>query len=202
MNNKANVFVMFTIGVAIGATVAWVMVKKKYEQLAMEEIDSVKTVFSKREVSTTAEIDVREKADQAKEKPNVVEYAAKLHKEGYTNYSDIFNDEMKKGVDEMIGFSESDRPYVIAPDIFGELDGYEKISLTYYSDQILADDSDEIVDNVEDVVGFDSLSHFGDYEDDSVFVRNDRLKCDYEILLDQRSYSDIVKNKPRPIEGC
>lgn len=201
MNNKAVGVAMFIIGAVAGTAATWALIKNKYEKLAMEEIDSVKTVFSKREASTAAEVNVREKANQAKEKPSVVEYAAKLQKEGYTNYSGI-NEEMRKGVDEMAGFSESDSPYVIAPDVFGEFDDYEKISLTYYADQILADDNDEIVDDVEDIVGFDSLSHFGDYEDDSVFVRNDRLKCDYEILLDQRPYSDIVKNRPRPIEGC
>ena len=41
----------------------------------------------------------------------------------------------------------------------------------------------------DDVVGMESLTHFGEYEDDSVFVRNDRLKCDYEILMDERTYS-------------
>ena len=46
---------------------------------------------------------------------------------------------------------------------------------------------------MDEIVGEESLNHFGEYEDDSVFVRSDRLKCDYEILLDQRNYSDVVK---------
>ena len=70
------------------------------------------------------------------------------------------------------------KPYVIAPEEFGEEYEYDTISLTYYSDRVLTDDDDEIVEDVEDVVGFESLESFGEYEDDSVFVRNDRLKCD------------------------
>jgi hypothetical protein len=93
-----------------------------------------------------------------------------------------------------------DKPYVITPEEFGDLDDYETISLTYYADLILADDNDVIVDDIEDVVGFDSLNSFGEYEDDSVFVRNDRLKCDYEILLDQRKYSDVIKRRPHEVE--
>lgn len=31
---------------------------------------------------------------------------------------------------------------------------------------------------------------------DSVFVRNDRLKADYEILADPRSYADVLREKP------
>jgi hypothetical protein len=53
---------------------------------------------------------------------------------------------------------------------------------------------------VDDVVGFESLNRFGEYEDDSVFVRNDRLKCDYEILLDRRKYSDVVNKKPHEVD--
>ena len=50
----------------------------------------------------------------------------------------------------------------------------------------------DIVDDIEETVGIDSLTHFGEYEDDSVFVRNDERKCDYEILLDDRDYEDCV----------
>ena len=53
---------------------------------------------------------------------------------------------------------------------------------------------------MDNVVGLESLAHFGEYEDDSVFVRNDRLKCDYEILLDQRTCSDVIKQRPHQTE--
>jgi hypothetical protein len=115
----------------------------------------------------------------------------------------------KKIVEKIFDFSPEevkeepmsvDKPYVIAPEEFGDLDDYETISLTYYADQILADDNDVIVDDIEDVVGFDSLNSFGEYEDDSVFVRNDRLKCDYEILLDQRKYSSVIRRKPHEVD--
>ena len=47
-----------------------------------------------------------------------------------------------------------------------------------------------------ETIGKDSLTHFGEYEDDSVFVRNDRLKADYEILMDQRTYAEVLQEKP------
>lgn len=91
---------------------------------------------------------------------------------------------------------DQDAPYVISPEEFGEI-GYETISLTYYADEILADEMDELVESIDSVVGLNSLTTFGEYEDDSVFVRNDKLKCDYEILKDQRRWADIV-NPPKP----
>lgn len=197
MSKKIN-FTMFVVGAAVGSIVTWQYVVKKYEQIAQEEIDSVKEIFSKRETDSAEEDEVvREKASKAKEKPNIVEYAAKLREQGYTNYSDVEPEIKKEEVNEES--MDIDTPYVIQPEEFGEFDDYEKIGLTYYSDQILTDEYDELVEDIEDTVGFDSLNYFGEYEDDSVFVRNDRLKCDYEILLDQRKYSDVTKRKPHEV---
>ena len=195
--NKTINFMMLVLGVAVGSVVTWRYVEKKYEQIAQDEIDSVKEVFSKREAEFTENTEARIKADNAKEKPSVIEYAARLREQGYTNYSDMA-DEKPEEVKEAP--MTVDKPYVIAPEEFGDLDDYETISLNYYADQILADDNDVIVDDVEDVVGFDSLNSFGEYEDDSVFVRNDRLKCDYEILLDQRKYSSVIRRKPHEVD--
>lgn len=201
MNKTKTInFMMFIVGAAVGSIVTWRYVEKKYEQIAQKEIDSVKEVFAKREQKPTEDEDadvIREKAFNAKEKPNIIEYAAKLQEQGYTNYADIEPEINKEEVNEES--MDISTPYVIPPEEFGEFDDYERIGLTYYADQILTDDDDELIEDIEDTVGFDSLNHFGEYEDDSVFVRNDRLKCDYEILLDQRKYSDVIKRKPHEV---
>ena len=195
MNNKITSFMMFIFGAAVGSVVTWQYIKKKYEQIAQEEIDSVKETFSKlndSEKNNNAGTIV----ERIKDKPSVVEYAAKLRKQGYINYSDTDSLSEEEVDENMI----NDNPYVISPDEFGEFDDYEKISLTYYADQVLADEDDELVEDIEETVGFESLNAFGEYEDDSVFVRNDRLKCDYEILLDQRKYSDVIKRRPHEVD--
>ena len=95
----------------------------------------------------------------------------------------------------------ADKPHVISPEEFGEMEGYVQSSLTYYMDGVLTDEDDHIIDDVEDIVGEGFSKHFGEYEEDSVFVRNDSKKHDYEILKDFRLYSDAVKNKPHHSEG-
>jgi hypothetical protein len=112
---------------------------------------------------------------------------------GYTNYSNGA-EYVEREVDDVI------KPYVISPDEFGEIDGYAEITLTYYADGYLTDDQDELVEDVDGTVGYKSLEHFGDYEDDAVHVRNDNLKADYEILLDVRDYADIRNSRPYPTE--
>ena len=66
---------------------------------------------------------------------------------------------------------------------------------------VVLDEDDHIIDDVEDIVGEGFSKHFGEYEEDSVFVRNDGKKHDYEILKDFRLYSDVVKNNPHLSEG-
>lgn len=189
MTINAAGFVIFAIGVAAGSAITWKYAKEKYARIAQEEIDSVKETFSNRRTK------IQEKTPE-QSKPGVVEYAAKLRNMRYTNYSDpdIDSDVDEPDCDE----NKEDKmpvvkknPYVIAPEEFGEIDYYEQITLTYYADNVLTNDDDEVLDNVEDVVGLEALTKFGEYEDDSVFVRNERFKCDYEILLDLRNYSDV-----------
>lgn len=187
-------FAMFMAGVTVGAAAAWLYAKRHYEQIAQEEIDSVKATFAERKdftVNKQPKEDVetnKKKADMAKLKPDIVNYAAKLQEHGYTNYSEKSEKiDKQEDSDSMV-----EGPRIISPEEYGEIDGYTQLNLTYYSDGTLADDDDEIVDDIDGTVGSDFAEHFGDYEDDSVFVRNDRLKCDYEILRDNRSYKDVA----------
>lgn len=191
--NKLSGFVTFLAGAMIGSFVTWQYVKNKYEQLAQAEIDSVKETFSAMREKGFEKKAVLPSQEEIKKK--VVErksYRDLIQQEGYTNYSKS-TDERKE---EPMG---NEKPYVIAPEEFGEFEEYERISLTYYADQILADENDEMIEDVDETVGVESLTHFGEYEDDSVFVRNDRLKCDYEILLDQRTYAEILEHSPHQI---
>lgn len=189
--NKITNLIIFAAGAAVGSAVTWKIVKTKYEQIAKEEIDSVKEAFSKKESISKEPTEDKEKSvdeiHSRLEKPNLMEYAAKVSECGYSE------DLEEKNKEEDVESMDDDRPYVISPDEFGELDDYDLISLTYYADEVLADDIDEIVEDVDNVVGLDSLTHFGEYEPDSVFVRNDRLKADYEILLDERTYPEAIQ---------
>lgn len=197
MSNRSLFSLGFIIGAASGATVAWYLLKDKYETLAQEEIDSVKEVFARREQEMKDETVKRNVAEGIKDsdrtKPDLKEYAEQLKKNGYTRYSDLSADD--EGVSD-----KQTKPYVIPPEQFRDDENYDQISLTYYADGVLADENDEVIDDVEETVGIESLNHFGEYEDDSVFVRNDTRKCDYEILLDQRTYSEVAEEMPHRME--
>ena len=196
MNNKLVFGLGLIIGGAAGVAVSWQYFKTKYQEISDEEIASVKKTFARRE-PVEIDPDMQNKAEQARENPDIATYANILKENGYRDYS---NAESQKKPEKHPVEIEEDKPYVISPDSFGEMDDYNRISLTYYADGVLADEDDEVVDDMDATVGSDALDHFGEYEDDSVFVRNDSRKCDYEILLDTRNYADVAKQKPRVME--
>lgn len=185
--------VAFVAGAAVGALTSWGYLNDKYRRLADEEIESVKNAFRGEE-----DEDVE---NEPCEEPESVDYAVVSSISDYkstieaTNYGVCF-----KGTTEKPGPVKTElvveKPYVISPEEYGELDDYATISLTYYSDKILTDELDGIVDDIEETVGFESLGRFGEYEPDAVHVRNDVKKCDYEIILDNMRYSELIEKKP------
>ena len=192
--SKLSNTLIFLSGCAVGVAATYQYFEKKYEKIISEDRESMHQAISNAKKSVTDIEDVSKAAEAAKEKPELSKYAAKLQENGYTNYSNISSEKPEAPSKE-----EIDKPYVISPDEFGEFDDYNQINLTYYADGVLAEE-DDIVEDVDDIVGEESLKHFGEYEDDSVHVRNDRLRCDYEILWDGRNYSDVIKSKPRQVE--
>lgn len=79
---------------------------------------------------------------------------------------------------------------------------YEKLSLYYWDeDDTLSDEGEEIIPNIEDFIG-DALTHFGEGSNDPdiVYVRNERLGCDYEVVRQHKSFQQEVYGIP-PEEG-
>ena len=193
--------IAFVAGAAIGAGAAYLYLKPKFEAQAQRDIDQVKEFYGrakKQEDAPCVDPDEVEQtqvqAQVIEEKPNLMDYAKKITEEGYTNYDQYSSKPEEKRAP--IG----ERPYVISPDEFGELEDYTKISLMYYADGVLCDDMDSPVDNIDEIVGADFADHFGEYEDDSVFVRNDPRRCDYEILRSLKTYTEVIAENPYKAE--
>ncbi len=127
---------------------------------------------------------------------------------GYTDYAHIVTPvkeepEEEKDISEEVHATATpedssnvqSEPYVISPDKFGLKDDYELVTYTYYRDGILADEHDKEITNAYETVG-EFKSHFGEYEDDAVYIRNERLKIDFEILLSYEEYTDVISKHP------
>ena len=193
---KIDKIFIFVFGAAAGSLITWKIVEEKYKQIADEEIASVIEQFKKRfdELENrTSRADFDEDINmciEEKEKDkykNEDEYKEKLEKLGYSIGIDISEEndhEVKTDTDYI-------KPYVISPEEFGEF-GNDTKCLTYYSDFVLVDDDDDIIVDPENLIG-DALEHFGEYEDDSVHVRNEVMECDFEILKSEKTFSEVYK---------
>lgn len=174
---KMSAAVVFIAGAAIGGLIAWRYAKAQYSYIAEQEIASVKETYARREQALKKEDISDSSADKTEP----------AQEKSYTDYS--------RTIEPRPAPNTAETPYVISPDEFGEIEEYAKVSLTYFADDILADEYGEVFDNVEEIIG-DGLNHFGEYEDDSVFVRSDAKRCDYEILRDLRNFEEFLKTLP------
>lgn len=98
--------------------------------------------------------------------------------------------------DEEVPNRDPDHPYVITYDEFNEEEqDFEKISLTFYEgDGVLADDKDSPVPDEDSIVGDENLSKFGYGSKDHniVYVRNEHLESDFEILRTAEDFASAV----------
>lgn len=208
MNCKFTNVLMFAAGAVIGSAVTWKIVSSKYEKLIQEEIDSVKEAFAGNEIDIpkekTENTEDEEEPQSQQRRINWAELEDLEEEEEEEEYepdeADIeqyeqltANYSTEKGGAETM----SKVPYVIAPYDFGELDGYHTIELTYYADDVLEDDSYAIVTDRDELIGPKALYTFGEYEEDAVFVRNEYLQTDFQILKDYRTYEEARNIKPQ-----
>lgn len=164
-----NKYLYFGFGAVIGSLLTWFCLKSKYEEIAQEEIDSVKETFSKeKEEIKNKTITVFTSSI----KPDLRSYAETI----------VQNDYKKRDI------------YIISPDEFGAFPDYNQVSLRYLKDGNLIDEKGEILDDADGIVEEDYIDHFGEYElaDDAVYLRNDMRCCDYEILKDDRTIEEYL----------
>lgn len=172
MDKNFKYALSFIGGTIVGSFMTHFVLKTKYEILLKERVNSVVQVF-------------RKKQNKEQSLDNILEENCS-EKKAYDNI--IKNYEYDKTKEEK---RVSKKPYIISPDDFG--DGtYPVTTFTCYRNKVVTNEYDEIMaeNDIENTIGSDSINHFGEYEDDSVFVRNDELGIDFEILYDENIYPE------------
>ena len=186
--NKALCIVMFAAGATIGSVATWQILKKKYEKIIQDEVESVKIAYKNK---LQEKIDVMESSVQ--ETSSIEDYGAanKVLKEQKGNYNNIVAKHYLS--DDEISETYKHNTSVISPQEFGYDEEYNIVSLSYFPDEsILVDEQGEII-SIDIIGGEETLECIGDYEDYAVHVKNDHLKSYYEILVEERSYSEVFK---------
>lgn len=175
----SNLLLLAT-GAAIGSAITWVVMKRKYDsfEYIYEDEDPDGNTLEEEERVDGPIVKSGDRVEPVKRKDMI-------------RYNKIVKDSGYSGPEEEKEESDVDKPYIIPESEFSELEGYNVETLYYYEDGVLTDDQNNIIDDVDDIVGEETLSEFEENEDcDSIYVRNDKLKCDYEILRDMGRYSE------------
>lgn len=176
MSNSNVALLAFSAGAIVGAAISWRYAKEKYERKAS---DDIRESLRQNRARTAESEEVATEVDEPTEEDEAVEYTDILKNNGYA------------ADPAPITTHVVEKPYVISPVDFGEFEDYQRISLTCYADNVVTDTDGNVIDDVDDIIGEESLQHFGEYEDDSVFVRNDMRRCDFEILRVDENYSNF-----------
>lgn len=174
MKNRTAIFML---GMAVGSVITFLGVRKYYKELADEEIQSVKDTLKKK-VDAEAEKEDKDKLAN--------DYKVLSVDLGYAPSDEKLSDAEE---DEDEEYTTKDRPYVISREEFGQRPEYDKVYLDFYSDSILTNEYDEILENVDEVLGNDWQNHIGDEEEGFVCVRNDQKETDYEICQTNQFYN-------------
>lgn len=222
--NGIKTTLVFLGGAVVGATTGYLVTKKildaRYDALMQEEIRKTKDFLEYGRptiVNTEKEYATPEEAVQAllvkpyqpsdDPRPTVEEVLAEVRNVN----KNVFDDEPSEdeydvddsayGIPDFVYDDEVKKrsallPYVITDEEFAEGDPrHESFSLTWYAkDEVLADDNDEIVDDVAGAVGQENLLRFGHGSNDDriVYIRNEKRRVDFEIAKHDGSYAEVV----------
>ena len=188
MYNKALIFIG---GAVTGSLVSWYFTKKKYETLAENEIAKMREGYRQKN---------KELAERARVKPNISEVVndrLTIHQEDvdssekeenliakYAEESEPTGEENISPNDDVIEFIDDSE--------FASMNGYEKVNLVLYEDDVLANEMSDDIVLVEDTVGQQAIDDFKHYNPEAFYVRNNQLMTEYEITRDHRTYEEVT----------
>lgn len=194
---KFSHVIAFIAGAAIGYFAANYLLKDKYEKRFQQEVSSTIEAFKSNkneEYKKDDEVNFKDEKPKAVSDDIVVadikEYAKNI---GNLNYSEVKDEKPSEEGEDNIDHT---KPYVITEE---EVDAYMNYSITqwnYYADGVLTDENNEVVEDVSTTIGKEAFEHLKKTSESAIYVRNDLLELDYEILKNEMTYAELLEEKP------
>lgn len=184
--SKVKGLLIFAAGALAGAFAGARIAKKHYEELAQEEIEEVRAYYKNKEKEETNAIEEPEKIEEKS-----IEVEEKKEYDTIIKHGNYMTMEEDKENEEDELCDSDDEPYIIDPSEFGNYGHYATQTCTYFADGVLVDDVDEVIEDPETLVGNYHVDIFRDFDATSVYVRNDWMKMDFEIIRDDWFWSDF-----------
>lgn len=182
INNYIFGGIAFLAGAAVSGITTWAITKKRFEKIHNDEMKKVwDDLQGKPDKNSYSEIShSADKIDTATitNKPDLAEYANHIREQNYSAPV------LPKTNDFIFEIGEND----IDEDV------YERIELTLYADGIITDDKDYPMRDPETYIGKDYLTIM--HSKDEAFIRNEKLKIDYDICRSMLAFGEMLSNHP------
>lgn len=198
MNKTIANLLIFGAGLAVGAGSTCFFWKKHYENRFEEDLKSVKEIWTYKKPEYVDRVDDPNPPKDDNGSP--VEPAKELYTSApredvdygtfYKNkeideseMSPLKNEKLEEEMAQKESPTERSKPYLISDEDYTDGEpGYDKVSCTFYvPDHVLVDDLSREVMEI-DMVGDENIEFLIRSTDDIVFVRNDNISCDMEIM--------------------
>ena len=187
---KAGYLVSGLLGAAVGCVASYFILKKVFKEQADKEANEIIKYYKDKGYSPIKKKDEEEieaENETVEETEKKVETPAQLHNHRIIekmNYNSLSDKKTKDNNDISI----------ITPEQYANDRSYDKVVLEYYTDDCqLADiqgeryDGDLPVDVVKN-----HLKDFGEYEDDMLYLRLEKISTDFEIARQDASLGDFL----------
>lgn len=197
MTNMIKNVLIFGAGALTGSVCSIQILKGRLKEDAELEIAEMRAYYREKMKENKAEETITKEEEEFKPIEEVIEEDSKVDKaekiiedRGYVNYANYMAHSAEDIDEEDNGVW--DIPYVIDAEEYGDKEDYDTEVLTYFTDKVLVDEVDEIIEDMDTVVGLDNLSIFEEFEGARVvYVRNEIYKTDFMICKDDWKYSDL-----------
>ena len=200
--NYIVAIVSFLVGAVGGGLGVYIGKMNKYNRDFQKKLKQMEEYYEKNKKKEKSETKTDKETPKItiSERKNMMDEARKIAaEEGYKrHYSKIMLDE-----DNDVVIEEDDTPipddvtslapYIIEPSQFGDQEMFEMETWSLYDDGIVTNEEDSVVpkDSIEDYIPAEAIDQLRASDlDDSIFVRNESRKTDYQIIKVVGRYAD------------
>ncbi len=193
------------IGFASGYYLLRKQLEAKYTEISHEEIAEAKAYYSrmykKDDFADPIELATKHQQDEEMDEDLsvVLETVEEIVEELEYRDSPVHDQEAELLLSLVQAAKAENKPYLISKQAFLENEvEHDQLTLVYYEeDDLLIDPSDNIVEDVDPLIGLSHLSNFGDFKvlgDDNniIYIRNEAQQIDFEVIRSKGNYAKEV----------
>lgn len=189
MNTLKDILIL-AMGAGAGALLGYYINESRHKGEILTDYKEMEAYYKNKYANAENDEETTEsdmKTEESKEPIDISQARKTTEKPPITDYTKNYrsNDDRKIKIDDDYmqkhwACADLKRPYAISEDEFEDIE-YNKVYLNVYTCGTVTDDAGIVIDNVEDSIGLDFLNQFMASDKDEIYVRNPRIRLDYEL---------------------